>query len=51
MPTKLGLDDRRIGVQFPAGARNFSLVHNVQTGFGAHPASYTMGTVGLFPGE
>jgi hypothetical protein len=27
------------GVRVPAGARNFSLQHHVQTGFGAHPAS------------
>jgi len=30
------------------GAGNFSLHHHVQTSFGAHPASYPMGT-GLFP--
>jgi hypothetical protein len=28
---------------------NFSLLHNVQTGTGAHPASYRMGTAGCFP--
>jgi hypothetical protein len=27
-------------------ARDFSLLHNVQTGSGAHPAYYTMGTGG-----
>jgi hypothetical protein len=27
------------GVRFPAEARNFSLLHSVQTGSGAHPAS------------
>jgi len=38
-------------VQFPAGAVKglFSLCHHVQTGSGAHPASYTMGTRD-FPG-
>jgi hypothetical protein len=38
--TGYGLDDRMIGVRFPAGATNFSLHHRVQTGSGAHPASY-----------
>jgi len=46
-----GLDDRMIGVRFPAGAGNFSLRHHVQTGSGAHPASYPMGTGGCFPGR
>jgi hypothetical protein len=31
------------------GAGNFSLHHRVQKGSGAHPASYPMGTKGLFP--
>jgi hypothetical protein len=30
---------------------NFSLHHCVQNGSGAHPASYTMGTGGSFPGD
>jgi len=29
---------------------NFSLLHCIQTGSGAHPASYPMGTSGYFPG-
>jgi hypothetical protein len=33
------LDDRGSGVRFPAGAGKFSLLHRVQTGSGAHPAS------------
>jgi hypothetical protein len=37
-------------VRFPAGAGNFSLHHRVQTGSGAHPASYPVGTSGSFPG-
>jgi hypothetical protein len=41
-----GLDDQNSRVRFPAGAGNFSL-H--QTGSGAHPASYPMGTRGSFP--
>jgi hypothetical protein len=44
------LDDRGSRVRFPAGTGNFSLNHRVQTGSGAHPASYPMGTVGSFPG-
>jgi hypothetical protein len=43
-----GLDDR--GVQVPAGVGNFSLHRRVQTGSGAHPASYPMGTRISFPG-
>jgi hypothetical protein len=41
------LDDRMIGVRFPAWAGNFSLRHH---GPGAHPASYRMGTGNSFPG-
>jgi hypothetical protein len=40
-----GLDDRAIEVRSPAEAKDC-----VQTDFGAHPASCTMGTGGLFPG-
>jgi hypothetical protein len=32
------LDDRGIGVRFPAGTRDFSLLHSVQPDSGAHPA-------------
>jgi hypothetical protein len=39
------------GVRVPAGAGNFSLHHRVQTGPGAHPASYPTGTRGSFPGS
>jgi hypothetical protein len=39
-----------IGVRFPAEAGNFSLRHRVQTGSGAHPVSYPMGTGGSFSG-
>jgi hypothetical protein len=38
------------GVRFPARQRDFSLLFSVQTGSGAHPASYSMGTGGSFPG-
>jgi hypothetical protein len=43
--TGYGLDGR--GSIF--GRRDFSLYHSVQTGSGAHPASYPMGTTDLFP--
>jgi hypothetical protein len=45
-----GLDDREIGVRSPAGAEDFPSSLCVQTGSEAHPASYTMGTGGPFPG-
>jgi hypothetical protein len=45
-----GLDDRMIGVRFAEGAGNFSLRHQVHTGSGAHPASYSMSIVGYFLG-
>jgi hypothetical protein len=44
------LDDRMIVVRLPVGVGNFSLHHRVQTGSGAHPASYPLGTGGSFPG-
>jgi hypothetical protein len=37
------------GVWVPAGAGNFYPHQRVRTGSGAHPASYPMGTRGLFP--
>jgi hypothetical protein len=42
------MDDR---VSIPGRAWNFSLHHRVQTGSGARPASYPMGTGGSFPGR
>jgi hypothetical protein len=47
--TGYGLYDRGVGVRVPVGSE-FSLIHIVQTGSGAHPASYPMGTGGSFPG-
>jgi hypothetical protein len=47
MTTDYGLDDRMIGVRIPVGAGNFSLLHRVQTGSGAQPASCPMGTGAL----
>jgi hypothetical protein len=44
------LDDRAIQVRSPAEAKDSSSSLCVQTGFGAHPASYPMGTGGPFPG-
>jgi hypothetical protein len=46
-----GLRARWSGVRVPAGSGNFSLHSCVQTGFGAHPASYPIGTRGSFPGR
>jgi hypothetical protein len=37
------------GVQFLAGARDFSHLHNVQTSYKANSASYPMETGGWFP--
>jgi hypothetical protein len=37
------------GVRFPAEERDFSRLHNVQTGTVAYLASYTMGNGGSFP--
>jgi hypothetical protein len=45
-----GVDYRGIEVRSPAGAKDFSSSHCVQTGSGAHPASCTMGTGGPFTG-
>jgi hypothetical protein len=39
-----------IGVRSPTGAEDFSSSPCVQTGSGAHPASYAMGTGDPFPG-
>jgi hypothetical protein len=44
------LDDRAIGVRFPAGEKDFSSNLCVQTGSEAHPASCAMITGGPFPG-
>jgi hypothetical protein len=48
-PEQLGywLDDRGVGVRFPAGARDFSLPHNVSIEFEDHLASCTLGTRGV----
>jgi hypothetical protein len=46
MATGYGLVGRGVGVLIPAGARDFSLLHCVQTCSGAHPAPYA----GSLPG-
>jgi hypothetical protein len=42
----LGLDDQEFESRY---VQECSLLHSVQTGSGAHPASYPMVTVGYFP--
>jgi hypothetical protein len=44
-----GPDDRGPRVRFPAGGGNFSPHHRVQTGSGAHPPFYPIGTRDSFP--
>jgi hypothetical protein len=48
--SEYGLDDREIGVRSPAEAADFSSSLRVQTGSGAHQASYPVSTRGPFPG-
>jgi hypothetical protein len=50
METKLRARRPRVRVRFPIGESDFSVLHNVQTGSGAHPASYTAGTGAVSPG-
>jgi hypothetical protein len=45
-----GLNDWAIEVRSPAEAKDFSFNLCVQTGSGTRPASFTMCTVGTFPG-
>jgi hypothetical protein len=45
-----GLDDRMIEGSIPGGDWEFFFSPLVQTDCGAHPASYTVGTVGCFAG-
>jgi hypothetical protein len=46
--TGYALDGRGIWVQLPTGTKDSYL--SVQTGSGAHPATYPMGIGGSFPG-
>jgi hypothetical protein len=48
--TGRGLDDLMIEDSIPGGGWEFFLGHFVQTGSGAHPASYPCGTCGSFRG-
>jgi hypothetical protein len=41
---------RMAGVRFPAEATDCSLLHSIQTGSRAHPASYPMGVGNFSPG-
>jgi hypothetical protein len=45
--TGYGLED---GVQLPAGARDFSVLHSIQTGSGAYPAFCSVCTGECFSG-
>jgi hypothetical protein len=45
-----GLEHRAIEFRSPARAKDFSSNVCVQTGFGVHPASCTMGTGGPYSG-
>jgi hypothetical protein len=47
--TGYGLDDQGVGVRVQV-EQEFSLLHVVQTGSGAHPYSYPVGTGGSFFG-
>jgi hypothetical protein len=44
------LDGREIGIRFPAGARDFSLLHSVQIGSGATQPPIQLILVALTPG-
>jgi hypothetical protein len=43
------MDGRGIRFRFPAGVRDVSLLHSVQTGSGAHPASSPVSAGRAFP--
>jgi hypothetical protein len=47
IPTSYGMDGRD---SIPGRGERFCLIHRVQTGSGAHPASYPMGIEDSFPG-
>jgi hypothetical protein len=48
--TGYGLEDQEVGVRVLMG-QEFSFLHVVQTGSGAHPASYPMGNAGSYIGD
>jgi hypothetical protein len=45
----MAMGDRKIGVRFPDGARDASVLRSVQTDSGAHPVSYPVGVGGCIP--
>jgi hypothetical protein len=48
---RLCTDWKTKGLEFESRwGHDFSLLHVVRTGFGAHPAAYPMGIGGCFPG-
>jgi hypothetical protein len=42
--------DQTAGIRFPEGKRLFSVLQSVETGSGAHPIPYAIGTKGSFLG-
>jgi hypothetical protein len=44
------LESERFRVRIPVSAKDFSLLPNVQIGYGALPASYSIGMAVLFCG-
>jgi hypothetical protein len=38
-----------VGIRFPVGTKDFSLLHSIQTRSGGYPASYPMDAVASFP--
>jgi hypothetical protein len=45
------VDNRGIKVRFPAGERDFSLLHNFHAFSGVHQSSCSAGSGGCFPGN
>ena len=49
--TAIRLRAGRSGDRIPVGAKDLPVLRNVQTVFGAHPVSYSMGTVLFLRGK
>jgi len=49
--TRLSVRDIGIVVPFQADTKKFSVLHNVQTGSVAHPASHSLGAEGSYAGR
>jgi len=45
------LDDQEVMVQILAGTRDYTVLWSIETGSGAHSASYSIGTDGPYPGD